>query len=308
MAEEIRVSVEFIEKELPLAPPLYVSVFFMTQAMGRQATAAEVAQKLDILESDVLKAWKYWKGRGCGLWKEEKKARALPSARPSYSAAEVAVSLKNEGVKELFSYAEQKLGKCLSHHDMVLLLGLHDWLGLPVDVIELLLNYCVSLDKRGMHYIEKVGISWAEEGIDTVEKAAEFIEMRRRGYREIMREFGQGNRLPSQAEEAYMKKWIREYKLPMEIIKTACQRTVLRTGGVSFPYADSILRHWQKAGVRTIEDVAALDAAHTAKKEKAPETKKAAAQPKKNRFINYTQREWDESEWEEMERRERDQW
>lgn len=273
MAEEIRVSVEFIEKELPFAPPLYVSVFFMTQAMGRQAAAADVAQKLDILESDVLKAWKYWESRGCGLWREEKKKKALPSARPSYSAAEVAVSLKNEGVKELFSYAEQKLGKCLSHHDMVLLLGLHDWLGLPVDVIELLLNYCVSLDKRGMHYIEKVGISWAEEGIDTVEKAAEFIEMRRRGYREIMREFGQGNRLPSQAEEAYMKKWLREYKLPMEIIKTACQRTVLRTGGVSFPYADSILRHWQKAGVRTMEDIAALDAAHLAKKEKAPETK-----------------------------------
>lgn len=35
MAEEIRLSKSFIETELPQAPPLYVSVYLMTLALGR---------------------------------------------------------------------------------------------------------------------------------------------------------------------------------------------------------------------------------------------------------------------------------
>lgn len=307
MAEEIRVSVEFIEKELPVAPPLYVSVFLMTQAV-KNAEASEIAKKLDILESDVLKAWKYWESRGYAEIGKKERTKAVPSKHPEYSAAEVAVSLKNQEVKELFSYAERKLGKCLSNHDMSLLLGLHDWLGLPVDVIELLLNYCVSMGKRGMAYIEKVGIQWAEDGIDTVEKATEVIEMRRRGFREIMREFGLQNRMPSPAEEKYLVRWIKEYKIPLDIIKQACERTVLRTGKASFPYAESILRQWWQENVKTTGDIEALDAAYTAKKEMQSAEAKRQIKPRTNRFINYTQRKWDSSEWEEMERKERDRW
>ena len=46
MADEIRLSKNFIENELPTAPPLYVSVYLMTVAAG--GTAAEVAAKLGV--------------------------------------------------------------------------------------------------------------------------------------------------------------------------------------------------------------------------------------------------------------------
>ena len=59
MAEEIRILKDFIEKEVPKAPPLYVSVFLMTKAAEGKTSAAEIAEKLEILESDVLKAWRY---------------------------------------------------------------------------------------------------------------------------------------------------------------------------------------------------------------------------------------------------------
>ena len=93
MAEEIRLSKNFIETELPSAPPLYVSVYLMTLATG--GTAAEVARKLNATETDVLYAWGYWKGKGYLQETEEKKEQQQPrliaSSRPDYSPAELAV-------------------------------------------------------------------------------------------------------------------------------------------------------------------------------------------------------------------------
>lgn len=311
MAEEIRISRAFIEQELPQAPPLYVSVFLMTQAIGQKA--AEVAHALDILESDVLRAWKYWQERGYLLEAQQQEMAAKPvaSARPEYTPAELSAYLKHPDIQLLFRSAEQKLGKSLSYSDMAMLFSFYDWLGLPMDVIELLLSDCVSRGKRGMRYIEKVAIAWAEEGIDTPEKAAEYLRMRRQGYREVMRAFGQGNRMPAPEEEKYLKKWLRTYHLPTEIVAAACERTILRTGGVSFAYADRILEQWHKAKVQSMADVQKLDEAFAAKKavhQKSEPTYRQQSKPHSNRFINYTQREWDYAELERLEREKQSEW
>lgn len=314
MAEKIELSKSFIETELPVAPPLYVSVYLMTLVVGRDS--AKVAEKLHATESDVLRAWAYWMDRKVMQKGEENKPpqrRTLVSSeRPDYPPAELAMYIKNQDVKNLFESAQKKLGKMLSHQDMSLLFSFHDWLGLPLDVIDLLLSYCTANGHKGMRYIEKVALGWAEEGIDTVEKAAEYIELRKTGFRTILQSFGQ-NRLPVPAEENYMKKWLKEYKLPMELIKMACERTVLQTGKASFPYADSILRQWRDAGVKDGAGVAELDKAFAAKKSQSHQAGQKPAQkeppkPKQNRFINYTQSEWDFAELERLEREQREKW
>lgn len=314
MAEKIELSKSFIETELPVAPPLYVSVYLMTLVVGRDS--AKVAEKLHATESDVLRAWAYWMDRKVMQKGEESKPpqrRTLVSSeRPDYPPAELAMYIKNQDVKNLFESAQKKLGKMLSHQDMSLLFSFHDWLGLPLDVIDLLLSYCTANGHKGMRYIEKVALGWAEEGIDTVEKAAEYIELRKTGFRTILQSFGQ-NRLPVPAEENYMKKWLKEYKLPIELIKMACERTVLQTGKASFPYADSILRQWRDAGVKDGTGVAELDKAFAAKKSQNHQAgqkpaKKEPPKPKQNRFINYTQSEWDFAELERLEREQREKW
>lgn len=177
MAEEIRLSKSFIETELPQAPPLYVSVYLMTLAVGQDAK--KVAERLKATETDVLYAWGYWKGKGY-LQEEKKQETERPalvsSVRPDYSPRELALYIKNDKVRKLFDSAQKKLGKMLSQQDMSLLFSFYDWLGLPMEVIELLLSYCTASGHTGMRYIEKVAIGWAEEGVNTVEKAAEYIE------------------------------------------------------------------------------------------------------------------------------------
>lgn len=63
-----------------------------------------------------------------------------------------------------------------------------------------------------------------------------------------------------------MKKWLQEYKLPLDVVKLACERTVMQTGKASFAYADRILENWKKAGVSAVADVQAQDAAFAAEK------------------------------------------
>ncbi len=313
MAEKIEVSKNFIETELPAAPPLYVSVYLMTLAVGQDSKM--VAEKLNATESDVLRAWAYWMDRKIMRKTEEKlqkKTVLLSSERPDYTPAELAIYReRNESVQKLFDSAQKKLGKLLSHQDMSTLFSFHDWLRMPLEVIELLLSYCTANGHKGMRYIEKVAVGWAEEGIDTEEKAIAYIELRRTGFRTILKAFGQGNRLPVETEEKYMKAWLREYQLPMEIIKIACERTVLQTGKASFPYADKILREWKTAGVKTTADVEELDKAFAAKKNQNTTQKslqKDVSKPKQNRFINYTQSEWDFAELERLEREQREKW
>ena len=329
MSEEIRLSRTFIEQELPKAPPLYVSVYLMTLVVGQDSKL--VAEKLHATESDVLRAWAYWLDRGISQetkTEEAQKTQSSPvsanaaqkllvsSERPVYSAAELAEYRKREDVRNLFFTAQRKLGKMLSHQDMSTIFSFHDWLGLPLEVIELLLSYCTENGHKGMRYIEKVAMGWSEEGIDTEDKAIAHIEMRKTGFRMVMQAFGQGNRMPLEKEEGFIRKWLQEYRLPVDVVKVACERTVLNTGKPSFAYADKILEQWQKAGVKTEADIAKLDEAFAASKaNKAQQTQqtqqgtpKEPPKPKQNRFINYTQSEWDFEELERLEREQREKW
>lgn len=311
MADEISISNEFIEKELPLAPPLYVSIYLMTKVFVG-VSAEQIAEKLNVLESDVIRAWKYWQEREQAKTIASTPSRVCLEQRPEYGMAELSEYMKHQDMKELLRKAQQKLGKPLTQQDISMIFSFYDWLGFPLDLIEVLLSYCVLDGFKGMRYVEKVAMSWAENGIDTVEKAAEHIEMRKTGFYAIMRAFGQSGRMPVDGEEAYMSKWLKEYGFSLDVIKVACERTVMQTGKVSFAYADSILKKWKVAEVKTTQDIEALDRAFEAKKTmKGNETKPVAtapAQPKQNRFINYTQRQWDFDKLEKLQREERDKW
>lgn len=316
MSEEIRISKQFIQEEVPKAPPLYVSVYLLIQSSGIGTTPGKIAEMLDVLESDVRHAWQYWQERGVlpqeGQPQVRKNAGFRPTERPDYSPSEIAMYAKNDEIRALFQSAQRKLGKTLSASDLSTLFGLHDWLGMPVDLVDLLLTYCTENGKRGMRYIEKTAIGWVEDGIDTPEKAAEYLLSLKSGSREIMRAFGQGRRMPSEPEEAYIKKWLQDYQMPIKLAVMACQRTICKIGVVNFKYADSILTDWHKSGVRTEADVAKQDEIFEAKKAQKEQEKQMQKQQKpvqqQNRFLNYPQRDWDYDKMKQMEQDRQNKW
>ena len=96
------------------------------------------------------------------------------------------------------------------------------------------------------------------------------------------------------------------------MVKLACERTVMQTGKASLHTPTVFWKIGKKAGVSAVADVQAQDAAFVAKKAQNTPTTQTAEKPqraqKQNRFINYTQSEWDFAELERLEREQREKW
>jgi DnaD/phage-associated family protein len=104
-----------------------------------------------------------------------------------------------------------------------------------------------------------VAQNWAEQGITNVEEAKEYVSLFNNEYRKILQFFGVTGRDPISKEVEYMHRWLREDNLPLDIIKLACEKTIINQAKVNFPYADSILNKWKQENIQTIEDIETLE-------------------------------------------------
>ena len=181
------------------------------------------------------------------------------------------------------------------------ILFFYDELHMSADLIEYLVEYCVSRGRKSMRYIETVALAWAKDGITTVEMARDSSSRFSKDYYTILKAMGISGRNPVDNEITYIDTWRKTYGFDLELIQEACSRTVLSTGQPSFQYADKILSGWKKKNVHTLEDIRLLDAAHKKRQlEKSVSRKKQPqAQPQNsNRFNNFHQRDYDFAEYE----------
>lgn len=178
--------------------------------------------------------------------------------KPNYTLDELKAFKSDEATSRLLFVAEQYLKKTLSANEIRTILFISDKLGFSEDLIDYLIEYCVDHGKRELRYIEKVAISWAREGITTPAQAAAFAGKYDKSVYAIMKALGK-NGTPTKAEVSYITRWTKEYCFTIDIIFTACERTVLATDKHRFEYADKILNSWHKAGVHSSNDIQMLD-------------------------------------------------
>ena len=217
-------------------------------------------------------------------------ASGTPERRNQELTPERIQELKqNEEIIQILYIAEQYLGKTLAPTESQKLLFFYDGLGLSADLIEYLLEYCVSHNHKSIRYIEKVAVTWAENGITTVEQAKQSSSRYNKEYFTILKALGITNRSPVETEITLMDTWLRTYGFSMEIIQEACNRTVLQTGQASFQYADKILEGWKKKEVRTLDDIRSLDKEHQKRRQSRKTSMKPAAPASNNRFNNFQQ-------------------
>jgi DnaD/phage-associated family protein len=135
-------------------------------------------------------------------------------------------------------------------------------------VISVLVCYCKerarlkgNLRNPSLRTIEKEAYHWAEQGIETMEEAAAYIQNQNQsrsqlaGLMQILQIRGR-NLTPG--EEKYAKAWL-EMGFSEEAIAMAYDRTCLNTGGMNWAYMNKILTRWQQAGLFTPEQIKAGD-------------------------------------------------
>lgn len=202
--------------------------------------------------------------RQLGLWPEEKQA-IIPGERPSYTERDVLSAMDDdEDFRLLYGEVQRRLGKNLNTEELKILLSFVRYLGLPVEVVSLLVSYCKDrarqkggLRNPSLRTIEKEAYFWAEQGIDTLESAAAYIQAQNvknsRMFR-LMQILQIRGRSLTQAEERYGNAWL-EMGFDEEAISMAYERTCLNTGGMNWPYMNKILCRWHESGLHTAQQI-----------------------------------------------------
>lgn len=272
----VPVSTEFIENYMTEANGAYVKVYLYILYMaveGRSAEVSIIARTLNLLEGDVVNAVEYWREKGLlprdgGTITSRPRAEAARNAAPPSDdnpvyAEKKPLSQINDKIihdpqlAELCAIAQEMLGRMLNVRETETLYWFYDSLELPTEVITMLLEYCVSKDKRDMNYIEKVAISWHKHGIRTIRAAEEFISAEQESasyFGELKRLLGINSRPLSKKEEDFLKKWRDDFGMSKEMVALAYEYCIIRTGKLSFPYMNSIIKNWAAKNIRTIEE------------------------------------------------------
>lgn len=191
----------------------------------------------------------------------EEPKKVFTATRPQkpdfvFTAQRLAV---DEELKMLVEETQTTLGKVLSNSDISTLLMLKDTCGLPLDVIFMLIHYCVSIDKGNIRTIENIGVQWANDGIYSLEAAENKIEQIQKttaNFSLVSKAFGLKNvGSPTKKQLEYGNKWVTEWKFSPEMLREAYERCVDTKGTMNFRYIDGILKRWHASNVHTIDEL-----------------------------------------------------
>lgn len=187
------------------------------------------------------------------------------TAIPEYSREDVMNKLEQDTTfSSLLREVERKLGK-LSDPSVRKLLGLYDYLGLPADVIYLLVNYCAEkkTDRFGntrpptMREVEKEGYAWARRELFSASAADEWLKKerkRRARFPAYMDALQLDRRAPSPGEEKYLVRWL-EMQFPAETVAIAYDKTMLKCHELKWAYLNGILQSWHEKGLHSPQEV-----------------------------------------------------
>ena len=205
---------------------------------------------------------------------EEKPGRTdklLPAQElPQYSAADIAERAKQDpGYSAVIEDAKKVIGRSLSTNDMQTLFGIYDFIGLPTEVILMLISYVgMRYEKRyngtrrpNTKAFEREAFAWYQAGIDTLEQAEEFIsrtELRESALAVLGEAVGIRGRKPTPTEQKYILSWA-EMGFDAKAVAMAYDRTVTNTGGLKWPYMDKIMQSWHARGLHTPEQIMQSD-------------------------------------------------
>ncbi len=260
---------------------LHLSALLSHGAVEEEEILATLSHRFG--REECLSALAFW--RGVGILKTDGKKAKIPThpipereepeereeekpkkqidadEAPFYTPKELADAADEKpDFKNLVSFAEDRLEKVMNASELARLYSFLDYLKMPLDVIMLVMEDCVSRDRKSLRYITKMLTSFQDEGIDTYEKAEKYFLSRRESvkYEKIVRRlFGLGDRKLTKAESEIVETWRSKFGYGEEMLDAAYEKTVASAKNPSIKYMHKILESWYAAGATTPEEAAA---------------------------------------------------
>lgn len=264
----------FIERYMPKARGEFIKVYLLMlkfSVSGEPGVNSTIlASSLNLLESDIMNALNYWNDEGVIKITPIDKmgnfnidfldlSEESSSDNPQVSLLE---ELNNNSIKDMLQEIEKLLGRPLSPKEMSTYIGWEKDLSFSLEMILLLIQYCISKGKTDYRYFEKVALAWFDANIKTIEDAQLFIKRHEDKwikYRKILSYLGIKDADIMKPQEDMLNKWVNQYQFSVEVIYKACEICFERLNRADFKYIDGILNSWHKDSIKSLEDVAAKD-------------------------------------------------
>lgn len=202
--------------------------------------------------------------------------------KPSFVASK---KEEDEDFGNLLYQTEIYFGKPLTQTDVNILLYIYNDLSFRPELLEYLVEYCVSIGKKSCRYIEAVAIEWYKNGIKTVEEAKVASKNYNSIYIAVLKQLGIPRRVPTPTETAFIDTWYNTYAFNKSIIIEACKRAITtKPHSANFNYVNGILESWHKNNVHKLSDIEELDRQWAEKQKKKATANKTTST---NQFNNY---------------------
>ena len=221
----------------------------------------------------------------------EMKQQNVPD-RQTYTPLQAEALMKDVAIEQTINSVEQLLGTTVSTSHLQLILYFMCDVGFSKDLVLAMYRTALQKGKNSPKYIEAIGISWAKQGIQTVDEAMEEVASFSGRYALVAKALGIQRTL-TPAERDIINGWDK-YHFADAIIDEACKRTVLQTGGTNLKYVSGILESWAKNNVISLSDIEQCDEAF--KRNKKSSGKKKIVH-NKNQFQNFPQRSYSQEDY-----------
>lgn len=225
----------------------------------------------------------------------DKRPRLAPDELPEYSTTDISRrSREDSGFSAVLEEAQRAMGRLLSGSELKTLLGMYDYLGLPAEVLLMMLNHCLEDFKARygpgrlptMRRLEKEAYAWANMEIFTLEQAEDYLRSLREKSElmsEIKRLLQIRDRDFSPTERRYVQSWI-DMGFGAEAIELAYDKTVVKTGKLQWKYMNSIISSWHQKGLHTPDEIETGDGRPASKKPAPGKTNGGAQSPTREDF------------------------
>ena len=237
------------------------ALLYLHLAAGRPLASAQEALRFSPARYELASATL----QQLGLFPQEPPRHLESAQAPVYTEQDVIRETHAGGeFAAITGETQRRLGRVLSNEELKILLSIYRYLGLPAEVISILVNYCIQRQRsRGiarmpsLRSIEKEAYYWADHGIDTMEQAAVHMQnqlLRQSQLGRIKELFGLTGRRLTPGEEKYILTWL-SWGFGEKEIGLAYEKTCMATGGLKWPYCNSILRSWHEQGFTTLAEI-----------------------------------------------------
>jgi len=248
----------------------------------QEFTVAEIAARLDMTEKSFLRSLSFWENEGVLVCdgnhkpkkeknvgsvekeKSELKSREtrkikLHTSLPHYASDELAEVMERvKGASELIDSCQQTLGKIFNTQEASTMIALSEHFSLSNEYLLLLCSYAVSVEKKSVHFIEKLATDFYDREIVSYPALEEELNrMREKSSMEsfVRTLFGIGKRTLIKKEKECIQAWSEKFRFDRTMIEKAFEITVSKTNEPRISYANAILENWFAAGYQTPDDV-----------------------------------------------------